>query len=495
MLDYDRYDALGLAELVRRRELTPAELLEVALARAEALNPRLNAIIHPMYEHARALARAPLPAGPFTGVPFLLKDILQAYAGFPLSSGSAALRDFVPPGDAEVVARFKRAGVVTFGKTNVPEFGLVAYTEPEAFGPARNPWDLERTPGGSSGGAAAAVAAGIVPMAGANDGGGSIRIPAAYCGLFGLKPTRGRVPTGPFFGEVWEGASVDHVLSRSVRDSAVMLDAIAGPDPGAPYQIPPPERPYAEEIRRAPGRLRIAFTTRSPLGGGMHPECVRAVEDAARLLEQLGHEVEEALPEVDGLQVARAYITLYFGQVAADVQWLAARQGEAALKQVEAPTRALATIGRSLSSAQYVLSRREWHGFARAMAAFHQRYDAFLTPATAAPPVKIGELKPKRIELLALEAASALRLGKVLLATGLIDKLARENLGQTPFTQLANLTGQPAMAVPLHWTPDGLPAGVQVLARWGDEATLFRLAAQLEQARPWFARRPALAST
>jgi amidase len=491
--EYSRYDALGLAELVRKGKVSAPELLDEAIRRTEALNPRLGAVVFRMYEHARELAGAPLPEGPFTGVPFLTKEILQAYAGFPLSSGSRALLDYIPPADAEVVARFKRAGVVTFGKTNVPEFGLMAYTEPEAFGPARNPWNLDHTPGGSSGGAAAAVAAGLVPLAGANDGGGSIRIPASACGLFGLKPTRGRVPTGPLHGEVWEGAAVDHVLTRSVRDSAAMLDAIAGPYVGAPYQIPAPERPYAEEIARAPGPLRVAFSTASPLGNPVDHECVRATEDAARLLEELGHEVERAEPAVDGMRLARAYLTLYFGQVAADQKWLIAERGRGALRKLETTTRALGLLGRSLSSGDYVLMRRSWNDFARATGAFHQRYDIYMTPVMAAPPARIGELKPTRLERIALQAAGTLRLGKLLLRSGLIDKLAHENLSRTPFTQLANLTGQPAMSVPLHWTPGGLPVGVQFTARWGDEGTLFRLAAQLEEARPWRGRWPELA--
>jgi amidase len=488
--DYPAYDAVGLAELVRRGEVTPLELLEAAIARTEQLNPELNAVIYRMYAHARELATRPLPDGPFRGVPFLLKDLLQAYAGFPLSSGSAALRDWVPPGDAEVVRRFRRAGVVTFGKTNVPEFGLVAFTEPEAFGPARNPWDPERTPGGSSGGAAAAVAARLVPIAGANDGGGSIRIPASYCGLFGLKPTRGRTPAGPFFGEIWEGASVEHVLTRSVRDSAVMLDAIRGPDAGAPYQAPAPERPYAEELHRAPGRLRIAFSTRSPLGDAVHPECVRAVEDAARRLEALGHDVEAAEPEIDGMAVARAYLTLYFGQVAADLKWLAEERGRAALKEIELPTRALGLLGRALPSSEYVAQHRAWNTFARAMAAFHERYDLYLTPTVAGLPPHIGELQPSARERALLRLANALRLGRALLATGIIDQLAHDNLAKTPFTQLANLTGAPAMSVPLHWTAAGLPVGVHFMAPWGEEATLLRLAAQLEAEAPWAERRP-----
>jgi amidase len=488
--EYDRFDALGLAALVARGEVSPAELLEEAIRRTEALNPHLNAVILRLDDHARRLATGPLPDGPFRGVPFLLKDIMQAYAGVPLTSGSRALAGFVPPGDAEVVRRFRRSGLITFGRTNVPEFGLVAFTEPEAYGPARNPWDLARTPGGSSGGAAAAVAAGIVPIAGANDGGGSIRIPAACCGLFGLKPTRGRVPVGPFFGEVWDGAAVDHVLTRSVRDSAAMLDAIAGPDVGAPYSIAPPGRAFAEEARRAPGRLRIAFTTRSPLPGTVHPECVAAVERTAALLERLGHDVEHAEPAIDGIAVGRAYLTLYFGQVAADMRWLVRTRGRAALRLLEPSTRAVGEIGNRLSSGEYVAQRRMWNVFARAAGAFHQRWDLYLTPTLAEPPVRIGELLPTRGERVALRAAAALRLGRPLLASGLIDRLVRENLSRTPFTQLANLTGQPAMSVPLHWSADGLPVGVQFTAASGDEATLLRLAGQLEAELPWFDRRP-----
>src|SRR5690606_27028099 len=275
--DYHRYDATGLAELVRKGEVEAAELLEEAIARTEAVNPRLNAVVTRMYEEGRRVAAAG-GEGPFAGVPFLLKDLLQHHAGVPMTCGSAALTEYVPERDIEVVSRFKRAGLVIFGKTNVPEFGLVATTEPAVHGPTLNPWDVRRSPGGSSGGSAAAVAAGLVPMAGANDGGGSIRIPAAWCGLFGLKPSRGRVPVGPYYAEIWGGAVCDHVLTRTVRDSAAMLDAIRGPAVGDPYRIEGPMRPYTEEATLPPGRLRIAFSTRSPLGATVDPECRRAVE-------------------------------------------------------------------------------------------------------------------------------------------------------------------------------------------------------------------------
>ena len=286
--DYDKYDAMGLADLVKKKELTPSELVEEAIALIEKSNPRLNAVVHKMYDIGRATAKGKLPDGPFHGVPFLLKDLLDAYAGVPLTSGSRAYRAYIPKEDSEMVRRYKKAGLVVIGKTNLPEFGLLGYTEPELFGPCRNPWNTEHTPGGSSGGSAAAVAVGMVPIASGGDGGGSIRIPASCCGIFGFKPSRGRNPTGPEYGELWQGAVVSHVLTRSVRDSAAALDAVQGPESGAPYVIAPPLMPYLEEIRREPKKLFIAVNTTSPVGREVHPECIKAVEKTVKLLEGLG---------------------------------------------------------------------------------------------------------------------------------------------------------------------------------------------------------------
>jgi amidase len=285
--EFDQYDGLGLADLIRKREVSAEELCETAIERIEALNPKLNAVVTPMYELGRAAIGQGLPKGPFAGVPFLLKDLLAAYAGVPLTSGSKACRKFIPTEDSEMVVRFKRAGTVILGKTNTPEFGLMGYTEPELHGPTRNPWNTNHTPGGSSGGSAAAVASGMVPLASGGDGGGSIRIPSACCGLFGLKTTRDRNPTGPEVGAIWQGAVIEHVITRTVRDSAAMLDATQGPDVGAPSILPPPERPYLEDMERDPGRLKIAFTVRSPLGTSVHPECITGVEETVRLLETL----------------------------------------------------------------------------------------------------------------------------------------------------------------------------------------------------------------
>jgi amidase len=491
--EYEQYDGLGLAELIRSRQVPAAEVCEAAVTRIERINPRLNAVVTPLFEFGRrAVAQGP-PSGSFQGVPFLLKDLLSVLAGAPLSFGCKALKNFVPDHDSELVRRFKRAGLVILGKTNTPEFGLVAYTEPELFGPTRNPWDLSRTPGGSSGGAAAAVAAGMVPLAGGGDGGGSIRIPAAYCGLFGLKPTRGRTPSGPDFGELWQGAVIEHALTRSVRDSAALLDATLGADAGAPFVLAPPERPYSEEIRREPGRLRIAFDLRSPIGTPVHPENEIAVLQTALLLQKLGHEVDAAAPDLDGNALGRSYLTMLYAEVAADLKDLGAVLGRPTRpSDVETATWTLGLLGRCEPASALAEARRLWGRAARTMGRFHQTYDLYLTPTTAQPPARIGELQPKPYESAALKLLNRLELGRWLRRSGIIERIAFQNLARTPFTQLANFTGQPAMSVPLHWTRAGLPCGVHFMARIGDEATLFRLGAQLEQASPWFHRRPAL---
>ncbi len=494
--EYLQHDATGLAELIARGEISAAEALEAALARAAEVEPALAAICLPMQSLARARAQAPL-AGPFAGVPFLLKDMGQDYAGVPSPSGSRALRQWLPPQHAEIVRRFLDAGFVIFGKTASPEFALKAETAPRIWPqPTRNPWDLARTPGGSSGGAAAAVAAGIVPAAGASDGGGSIRIPAAYCGLFGLRPSRGRVPSGPRQGEFWEGASSQHALTRSVRDSARILDAIAGAEAGAPFAIAPPARPWAEDILRPPGALRIGYSTQSPLGTPVHAQCVEAVLRAARLLESLGHRVEPAQPAIDGHALARSFVTMYFGQTAASIAQ-ARRLTGAGEREFELETRILALLGRTLSAGEYVDEHARWNDYARALGQFHQTFDLYLTPTTAQPPNRIGELATPPLQRAAAQLVLALRAGRLLLKSGMVDTLVATSLQRVPFTQLSNLTGTPSMSVPLHWAPADaggaeLPFGVQFVARFGDEATLLRLAAQLEQAQPWAERRPPL---
>jgi amidase len=489
--EYDQYDGLGLAELVRRKEVSPAEICEEAITRIECVNPALNAVITPMYDLARKALEKPLPDGPFTGVPFLLKDLLGDFAGVRQTMGSKACKNYIPTQDSELVKRYKQAGLVILGKTNTPEFGLMGVTEPELHGPTRNPWNTDHTPGGSSGGSAAAVASGMVPLASANDGAGSIRIPASCCGLFGLKVSRGRTPSGPVHGQTWQGAVVEHVISRTVRDSAAILDATQGADVGALYIIAPPSRPYMDEIEQSPGRLRIAFNTQSPIDTPVHPECIRAVEHTVGLLEELGHELEEARPEIDGRALAKSLITMYSGVIAETMDELKSVLGRKAKpSDVEAITWTIGLLGRTYSAVHFVKAMNEWELAARIMGRFHETYDIYLTPTLAYPPVRIGELAPKPVELALLKTINLLGLGRLLINSGITEKLAVESLAKMPFTQLANFTGQPAMSVPLYWTADQLPCGVHFMGRYGDEATLLRLAAQLENAQPWFDKRP-----
>jgi amidase len=488
--EFGNYDALGLAGLVKRKEVTPLELVEETINRIEKINPKLNAVTIPMYEEARKTAQKPLPDGIFTGVPFLIKDLLSTYAGVAFTKGCKGLKNYIADQDSELMKRYKATGIITVGKTNTPEFGLMGVTEPEVYGPTGSPWDPERTSGGSSGGSGAAVAAGIVPIASGGDGGGSLRIPASCCGIFGLKPSRGRTPTAPY-GELWQGAAIEHILSRSVRDSAAMLDAIQGTAPGAPYIAKPPSHKYMEEIQTDPGKLRIAFTSQSPLGNKVHSECVAAVESAANLLSNLGHHVEEAKPDYDGMELAMSYMTMYFGEVAAEIDNLAPMLGrKPRQKDVETATWTLGLLGRTFTACEFVKAIQRWNDFSRIMGRFHQKYDIYVTPTIAIPPPKIGELSPSSTELFSMKIMNTLGLGKILKASGIIKQLAEKSLSQVPFTQLANLTGQPAMSVPLYWTPEKLPCGVQFIAPIGDEATLFRLAAQLEKAKPWFDKKP-----
>jgi amidase len=468
-------DATAQADLVRRREVKPIELVDAAIERIERLNPTLNAVVTPMYDGARKVASGPLAEGPFAGVPFLLKDLGPQYAGVRLTEGSAMLRDYVSNHDTELVVRQKRAGLIVVGKTNTPEFGLMPTTEPRLFGPTHNPWDTERTPGGSSGGSAAAVAAGIVPMAHGNDGGGSIRIPASCCGLFGLKPTRARTPLGPDLGEDWHGLVNDHALTRSVRDSAALLDATCGPDLGDPYWAPPPERPFVEEVGAGPGRLRIAFTTGAGAGVTVHPDCVAAVKDAAALCADLGHEVVEEAPALDEQRMTQSIINLISASTTAQVDDWAGRAGCAPTADLLEPyTWALYQMGRQRLASDYILGVQGLQRISRDIARFFVDYDIWLTPTLAEPPLPLGSFDPTpESPLRGLTRAAAFM----------------------PFTPICNVTGQPAMSVPLYWSNEGLPVGAHFVARFGDEATLFRLAAQLEEARPWADRRPPVSAT
>jgi amidase len=491
--EYRQFDGLGLANLVKKKEVTPLELIEVAIKRAQEVNPKINAINFPMFEEGQRLANSPLPEGVFKGVPFLLKDLLGAYKGFPMANGSEIYKNDISNYDAEIVKRFKKSGVVTFGKTNTPEFGILGVTEPKAFGPSRNPWNTDYTTGGSSGGSAAAVAAGIAPIASAGDGLGSIRIPSSCLGLFGLKPTRGRNPSGPHAGQFWSGAVSQHILSRSVRDSAAMLDQIHGPELGAPYQVFRPEESFLSQVEKDPRPLKIGYSLSHPLGLNIDEECKVAVMETLKTLEGLGHRVEESTPDLDGEEIAKTCLTMLMGQVASDIHEADKKFGKKARrKKLEVVTQTLGLLGRSLSAAEYVNQRRKWDQYAYIMAKYHERYDLFLTPTMAKTPFKIGSLDQKPHEVLLMKMANKLRLGKVLLKVGLVDAIAKENLKVVPFNQISNLTGQPAMSLPLHWTPDNLPVGVQFVAPFGQESLLFQVAGQLERAKPWSHKVPSL---
>jgi len=466
--EYESHDALGLASLVQRGEIKPRELIEVAIAQCERRNPVVNAVVIPMFDEARRVAEA-APAGPFHGVPFLLKDLYALYPGVRTTNGSRLFSDFVPDHENEMVARYRRAGLVVFGKSASPEFGITTSTESVLFGKTRNPWNLEHSAGGSSGGAAAAVAAGIVPAAHASDGGGSIRIPASCCGLFGLKPSRGLIPFGPDVGEGWSGMSTAHAVTRSVRDSAALLDAVAGADLGAPYAAPPRQRPFFEEVGAKPGRLRIALQTRSFNGSDTHPDCVAAARDAAALCRSLGHEVVEAELAIDGATFGRASQVIIAANLHASVQDRLKELGrEIRDDDLETGTRAMFEAAAGADAAEYARSLRVIHALGRQVSRFLETRDLLLTPTMGTPPLPLGRLA---------------------LTNPSVDFL-RDLLQTVGYTQLFNASGHPAMSVPLHWNAAGLPIGVQFTGRFGDEATLFRLAAQLEQARPWFARRP-----
>lgn len=485
--EYRQYDALSLAGLVRQKEITAAELVEIAITRAESVNPTINAIVFPLYDMAREMAEKANPESPFAGVPFLVKDLALEIAGTPRASGCRGYQGYVSKEDCYLAQRYRRAGLSFLGKTSTPEFGLTPYTEPKAFGPTRNPWDIGHTAGGSSGGSAAAVAAGITPMATASDGGGSIRIPASCCGLFGLKPSRGRISLGPQNGEGWSGAVMEHCVSRSVRDSAALLDLSQGPAPGDPFIIRPPEKPYLETIREAPGKLRVGMSTAHTLGQEVDMECILAVEKTAKLLESLGHQVEVAPLPYRREDLTEVFLTMVCGEAAADIEILSQYLGRPARPgDVERATWAMAMLGRSFSAKDYALQRRKWNDIARRLGAFHQQYDILLTPTVSKVPFPIGALQPDTAEERLLKLVTSLNLEGVLKAR--IGPLAEKIFSYIPYTALGNITGQPSMSVPLHWTQEGLPVGVMFTADVGREDILFRLAAQLEQAQPWMER-------
>jgi amidase len=472
-------DATAQADLVRDGEASPIELVEAAIARAEAVNPDLNAIIHPRYEEARAAAEGELPDGPFRGVPFVLKDLgAGAEAGQPLHMGMEALKraDFRPPLDSFLTQRFREAGLVVIGRTNTPELGILPTTEPRAYGPTRNPWDRERSPGGSSGGSAAAVAAGIVPFAHASDGGGSIRIPSSCCGLVGLKTTRQRITQGPLIGDYASGLGVDFAITRSVRDAAALLDAVEGPMLGDPYVAPPPLRPYRDELDAGFEQLRIGVVTDPMIPVEVDPGLMEAANAAAGMLEGIGHAVDSEVPPIPdlggpGLDPKQAFFNRYFaGQAQTLGQFGVILGKELGADDVEPLTWAMAEEGRRLSGGDYLASVAIHQGVGRLIAGwFMSGYDLILTPTLGEPPPPLGSFDDSGPEpLRALERA--VRMGA--------------------FTAPFNATGYPAISLPLQWTEEGLPIGIQFAAPFGREDILLRIAAQLEREHPWGDRRP-----
>ncbi|KJC60107.1 6-aminohexanoate hydrolase [Bradyrhizobium sp. LTSPM299] len=466
--EFGNYDAVGLAELVRKKDVTAKELLDEAIARTAKVDPPINAVVVKHYDYAERQIAKSLPDGPFTGVPFLLKD-LDLLAGTRTTSGASLLKDFVADHNGTLAQRFLDSGFTIFGKSASPEFGLMPTTESRLFGPTRNPWNLEHSSGGSSGGAGAAVAARILPVAHASDGGGSIRIPASASGVFGMKPTRARNPLGPDRGEGWGGFSVGHVLSISVRDSAVMMDAIHGAEPSSPYVAPPPERPFSQEVGRDPGRLRISFTDKSPYGDAIDPEIAQAVRDIAKLLAGLGHHVEERAPPL-AADPGPLMTTIVGGNTALTVRLLEQRVGRKLTSDdVERLTLASAENSLKLTPADYVAAQLAAFQISRGLATFFEACDIFLSPTLCTPPLRLGELNTMSEDL--SHIAPVLR-------------------RYMPGTSMFNMSGQPAMSVPLAWNNAGLPLGMMFAAKLGQEGLLFRLAGQLEQAHPWKDKRP-----
>lgn len=500
--EYISYDGLGLAELVKKKEVTPSELVELAIQQIETYNPKINAVIHTFFGKALETAKTCPTAGVFGGVPFLVKDLAMEVVDEPIYRGNRFRYDqlrnnkeFLPAQDSELITRYRNAGLVMLGKTSTPEYGVAFVTEPKLFGSCNNPWDLTRTTGGSSGGSAAAVACRIVPLAHGNDGGGSIRVPASCCALFGLKPSRGRLPMGPKYSEYWHGLATDHILSLSVRDSAAMLDETSGIDPGAPYDSPHAASPFLDEVDKSPGKLTIAATAEPFLPATVDEDCIKAFEKTVDLLKQSGHTVVEKAPQIDGKAFAKAFAIMTCAAVAADIAEEEEFFGtKSKFSDFEPTTWALRLLGKQFTSLELETSLRLLKTTHRTIAQFYEKegIDVMLTPTLAKPPLKHGEAQPKGAKAVFLNTFGRLNAGRMLKTA--VDALAEEIFSFAAWTPVINATGQPAMSVPLQWNGEGLPIGMHFIGKYGDEALLFRLAAQLEKEYPWFNRLPPICS-
>lgn len=489
--EYRHFDAIGLAKLIRNKDISAKEALDAAIYQANQLNPKLNAIIHRFDERAYNAVQEGLPDGVFSGVPYLLKDLSFYFKDEPIRMGSRSVY-IVPPRDSEIVARMRATGVNTFGKTNTPEFGLIITTEPKSSGAAHNPFKKGYSTGGSSGGSAAAVSAGIVPMAGAGDGGGSIRFPAAWCGVFGLKPSRGRNPLGPIYGEGWEGAIADHVITRSVRDSAAMLDATAGAELGAPYVIAPPKGSFLEAASRAPKRLKIALMG-EPLvpNTKVDKEVLAILERTGKQLEAMGHHVDYAAPVIDTSELWRDFLVIVAAHTAFTVDDIARRFGKVQVAKIEPQTHNMAMIGHSLTALDLLKAKQGWHNVQYQTGLLLQDFDMILCPTVPTPAIKHGILPTSKIDEALILASRGLNkgfnVGKLLLKSGAMEKLSHPILSKMAYTMLGNVTGLPAMSVPLGMSKKGLPIGMQFIGRMNDEETLLSLAGEMERAG-WFTK-------
>ncbi|MBP2170026.1 amidase [Erwinia toletana] len=472
--EYADYDGLGLAQLIRQREISAQEVLETAITLCERGNPALNAVVHPAYEMARQQLRQGLPDGPFAGVPMLIKNTGFEVSGQPLSSGSHLFSGVVSAQDSTLIARYRQAGLLLLGKSNTPEFALSFTTEPLAYGATRNPWDLQRTPGGSSGGSAAAVAAGWMPLANASDGAGSTRVPASHCGLFGFKPSRMRNPLGPVAVEAIAGMSTPHAVSWSVRDNAALLDASAGADRGDPYAAPASAASFLQAVSQPPRSLRIGLITHSPLGHAIDPDILRVVNEAASLCSTLGHQVEPAVCAYDIEALMRAWRIILGVNVASGMNSFAAARGIAdPLSLLEPVNQQWILEGQQWRGLDYLWAINQLHAMARAMGQFFSQYDILLSPVTSETAPLLGEMQGDTRDL---------------------DAFYQRFWQHGPFTCVFNAAGCPAMSVPLGISTRGLPIGVHFGAAFGEEATLFALAGQLELVQPWFKRRPSIHS-
>ncbi len=489
--EYDDLDATGLAALIQKKELSPLEALEASIERIEERNPSLNAVVEKHYDLAKSKVNQ-LPQGPLFGVPFLVKDLKAMLKGTITSNSSLLTKERVATQSSLIVDRYERAGLQILGKTNTPEFGIMGITEPRIREACRNPWDLNRTPGGSSGGAASAVSSRMVLAAHGGDGGGSIRIPASACGLFGLKPTRGRVSMAPFAGEAWGGFVQEHALCLSVRDSALFLDIESAHTLGEPYYAPHQAKPFTEVFQEAPPKgLKVAYWKEALYSGENHPDCIKALEDSVKLMSDLGYEVEEVCPPFDRDEMVRAYFLTVACGTAKFIEETSKYAGKKpCASDYELTTWLLGQIGWKCSGPELLKYQSIMHRTSREVAAFFEKYPLFMTPTLAQLPSQIGELLPKPAEKLQISAMRYLNLS-VLLDKAL-DMMGKRALAKTPNTQLFNQTGQPAMSVPLYWNEAGLPIGTQFAAAFGNEELLFKVAHQLEQARPWMQRKPRL---